>query len=173
MTMDAEVDRRPGHARAFIEAILICVCAAGLALAANAARRHPLALGGPLPQAPGSCNAPAAEEKPVPFIEPKLAAKRHGTNGVVFVDARPRQDFQIAHVAGAINLPADGVIDGVPLATVRAAQLVIVYCDRPQCGLSTRLGQRLRGLGVTDVRVLADGWHAWFAAGYPAQSGGL
>ena len=167
--------RRPGLMRAAIEAAAICACAAAIGLGVNATRRLPLALGGPVPQLTESCSAPGVEDvQPVPFIDPRLAARRHGTPGVVFVDARPRQDFLVAHVAGAVNLHADDAhFDPQHLATVRGATLVIAYCDRPQCGLSTRLAQRLRAVGVTDVRVLAEGWFAWFAAGYPAQSGGF
>ncbi|HEY3352618.1 MAG TPA: rhodanese-like domain-containing protein [Polyangia bacterium] len=174
MSIDvAHADHRPGHLRAAIEAFLLCLCAAGIGLALNATRRAPLSVGGPVPQSAESCVAPATEDvRPVPFIEPRLAAKRHGGAGVVFIDARPRADWTLGHIAGALNVPADEAqIEPARLTAIRAAQLVVTYCDRPQCGLSTRLGQRLRSLGVADVRVLADGWHAWFAAGYPAQSG--
>jgi 3-mercaptopyruvate sulfurtransferase SseA len=167
-------DRRPGHARAALEAVVICLAAAVVGLALNGTRPRPLNIGGAVPEATGACTAPDTEDvRPVPFIEPRLAGKRHGAPGVVFVDARPHQEFGTAHVAGAVNLPVDDPIDPARLAMLKAAQLVVIYCDRPQCGLSTRLGQRLRTLGIADVRVLAEGWHAWFAAGYPAQSGGF
>jgi rhodanese-related sulfurtransferase len=167
--------RRPGLCRAAIEGAVICACATAIGLGVNTTRRLPLALAGPVPQSTESCSAPdALDAQPVPFIDPRLAAQRHGAPGVVFADARPRQDFMVAHVAGAVSLPADDLhFDPQRLAAVRGANLVVAYCDRPQCGLSTRLGQRLRAIGVADVRVLRDGWFAWFAAGYPAQSGGF
>jgi rhodanese-related sulfurtransferase len=165
---------RPGFFRAALEAVIICLCAASVGLAINQLRRAPLALRRTVAPAAESCMAAAADDvRPVPFIEPTLAAKRHGHPGVVFVDARPRAEFREAHIADAINLPADDPLPRARLAPVLAAKLVVVYCDRPRCGLSTRLGQRLRELGVADVRVLAEGWYAWNAAGYPAQSGGF
>ena len=166
--------RQPGLVRAALEAAVICVLAAVVGLAVNGSRQRPLAVGGPVPTTPESCQAPPVEDaKPVPFVDPALAGKRHGKPGVLFVDARPRADFTVAHVAGAINIAADDPLtDQAHLQALRQAQLVVVYCDRPQCGLSTRLGQRLRALGLLDVRVLAEGWHAWYVGGYPAQSGG-
>jgi 3-mercaptopyruvate sulfurtransferase SseA len=166
--------RRPGLVRAACEAALLCLLASVVGLAVNGTRNRPIAAFGPVPTTPESCQAPPVEDaKPVPFIDPALAGKRHGQNGVLFVDARPRPDFTVAHVAGAINISADDPLtDTGHLQSLRQAQLVVVYCDRPQCGLSTRLGQRLRTLGLLDVRVLAEGWHAWYAAGFPAQSGG-
>jgi 3-mercaptopyruvate sulfurtransferase SseA len=148
--------------------------AAVVGLAVNGTRHRPITVGGPVPTTPESCQAPPVDDqRPVPFIDPALAGKRHGQPGVLFVDARPRADFTVAHVAGAINVNHDDPLtDPAHLQALRQAQLVVVYCDRPQCGLSTRLGQRLRALGLLDVRVLAEGWHAWYAAGYPAQSGG-
>jgi 3-mercaptopyruvate sulfurtransferase SseA len=166
--------RPPGFMRAAFEAALLCLLGAIVGLAVNGARHRPIAAFGPVPTTPESCQAPPVEDaKPVPFIEPVLAGRRHGQTGVLFVDARPRADFQVAHVAGAISIGADDPLsDAGHLQALRQARLVVVYCDRPQCGLSTRLGQRLRALGLDDVRVLAEGWHAWYAAGYPAQSGG-
>jgi 3-mercaptopyruvate sulfurtransferase SseA len=166
--------RPPGFVRSACEAVVICLLAAVVGLAVNGMRNRPLAVGGPVPTTPESCQAPPVEDqRPVPFIDPGLAGKRHGQPGVLFVDARTRADFTVAHVAGAINVPhEDPLTDAAHLQALRQAQLVVVYCDRPQCGLSTRLGQRLRALGLLDVRVLAEGWHAWYVAGYPAQSGG-
>jgi 3-mercaptopyruvate sulfurtransferase SseA len=165
----------PGLVRASCEALAICLVATLIGLAINGTRRRPITVGGPVPAAPESCMAPVAEDaQPVPYIPQSLAAKRHGKPGVLFVDARPRPEFAVSHIAGAIDIAADDPLtDPARLQTLREAQLVIVYCDRPQCGLSTRLGQRLRALGVADVRVLAEGWHAWYTAGYPAESGGV
>jgi 3-mercaptopyruvate sulfurtransferase SseA len=172
---DATTQPRPhGFVRSALEAVVICGVAAVVGLAVNGSRHRPITVGGPVPTTPESCQAPPVEDaKPVPFIDPALAGKRHGQAGVLFVDARPRTDFTVAHVAGAISVPADDPLtDPGHLQALRQAQLVVVYCDRPQCGLSTRLGQRLRALGLLDVRVLAEGWHAWYVAGLPAQSGG-
>jgi len=166
--------RGPRIVRAAGEAAAVCLVAALVGLAVNGSRHRPIDVGGPVPTTPESCQAPPVEDaRPVPFIAPALAGKRHGQAGVLFVDARPRADFTLAHVAGAVSIPADDPLtDAAHLQALRQAQLVVVYCDRPQCGLSTRLGQRLRALGLADVRVLAEGWSAWYAAGYPAQSGG-
>jgi rhodanese-related sulfurtransferase len=91
---------------------------------------------------------------------------------VVFVDARPRADFATARITGAFSVPGDVSADPAVMQAVLAADTVIVYCDRPQCGLSMRAARRLRELGARGVRVLGKGWPAWFAAGFPAQSGG-
>jgi rhodanese-related sulfurtransferase len=127
---------------------------------------------------PGACRAPAQPDadSPVRFIDQDQAKTLVGAPGVVFVDCRPRAEFEAGHVSGAVHLdPTAGPKDGgraLPLDLLSRAGTVITYCDaQAQCERSLRLAERLRQVGLRDVRVLEDGMPAWLAHGYPAESG--
>jgi rhodanese-related sulfurtransferase len=93
---------------------------------------------------------------------------------VTFVDARPGHDYTIAHVPGAMNLPAadaEGLLDMQSLPIPPEGQ-VITYCDGGRCEQSEYLGMLLRERDVCQqVLVLDGGWQAWVAAGAPTVAG--
>jgi rhodanese-related sulfurtransferase len=93
---------------------------------------------------------------------------------VTFVDARPGHDYTIAHVPGAMNLPAadaEGLLDMQSLPIPPEGE-VITYCEGGRCEQSEYLGTLLRERDVCQrVRVLEGGWLAWIAAGAPTVAG--
>lgn len=95
--------------------------------------------------------------------------------GAVFVDAREKARFEAGHIRGALHVPPAHVLKGaLPegiWSRVQGAPLLVVYCDGPYCRGSERVATRLLELGVTPVRILADGWPAWEAAGLPTETG--
>jgi rhodanese-related sulfurtransferase len=160
----------------------LCLCALVLSVGLAAVRGLPsLAASEPTSAEPGACRAPAQPDadSPVRFIDQDQAKTLVGAPGVVFVDCRPRAEFEAGHVSGAVHLdPTAGVRDGdralpdAPLDLLSRAGTVITYCDaQAQCERSLLLAERLREAGLRDVRVLEDGMPAWLAHGYPAESG--
>jgi rhodanese-related sulfurtransferase len=160
----------------------LCVCALVLSAGLAAVRGLPsLAASDSASAEPGACRAPAQPDanSPVRFIDQDQAKTLVGAPGVVFVDCRPRAEFEEGHVSGAVHLdPTAGAKEGdrtlppAPLELLSRAGTVITYCDaRAQCERSLLLAERLRAAGLRDVRVLEDGMPAWLARGYPAESG--
>jgi rhodanese-related sulfurtransferase len=78
-----------------------------------------------------------------------------------WVDARPRAEFELDHMPGAILLNEDSWETLLPefLAQWQPGSTVVVYCG-PSCESSRRVALRLRLAGVTDIRVLDGGWDA-------------
>ncbi|MCC7542773.1 MAG: rhodanese-like domain-containing protein [Deltaproteobacteria bacterium] len=92
--------------------------------------------------------------------------------GVVFVDARPRAEFEQGHVAGAVNLPEDGPRSAAAMDLLRGARTVVTYCDGSDaCECSTVLADELAASGIRDVRVLEGGVASWLARGLPGEAG--
>jgi rhodanese-related sulfurtransferase len=161
----------------------LCLCALGVSLGLAAVRGLPsLAASDATSAEPGACRPPAQpdSDSPVRFIDQDQARTWVGFPGVVFVDCRPRAEFEAGHVSGAVHIDptAGGANDGdraLPHASrdlLSRADTVITYCDaRAQCERSLLLAERLRAAGLRDVRVLEDGMPAWLAQGYPAESG--
>lgn len=82
---------------------------------------------------------------------------------VVWVDARPAEDYGVEHVPGAILLNLEGWDQLFPEFLDRWApgKRVVVYCSAATCELSREVAERLRKNGIPSVYVLKGGWEAW------------
>jgi len=101
------------------------------------------------------------------------AAKLHENGGVLFIDARADGWFEVGHIKGAINLPAEEVeelfpkvMNGIALDTA-----IITYCDGETCNLSHDLALALMARGYSNVRVLVNGWTLWTENHLPVEQG--
>jgi rhodanese-related sulfurtransferase len=91
------------------------------------------------------------------------------TDAILFVDARPPEQYAQGHIYGALNLPWQAVDH---YFTALADQLdspktIVAYCDGDSCDLSHELALFLLEMGFKKVRVLVNGWSLWQAAGLP------
>jgi glyoxylase-like metal-dependent hydrolase (beta-lactamase superfamily II)/rhodanese-related sulfurtransferase len=69
-----------------------------------------------------------AAKAPVPLTVEEVIAKQ--TAGAVVVDARDPQDFAAAHLAGSVNVPADGRFAETSGTVVRAGQEIVVIAPQ-------------------------------------------
>lgn len=74
---------------------------------------------------------------------------------VVLIDVRPRVEFEVGHVHGALSMPLDELesrLDELP-----RDQTIVAYCRGPFCTFSAEAASRLRKLGFdaqrTDISV--------------------
>ena len=140
--------------------LAILAAGAALGLAWNAASGRGFALAGNVLVKPGDETIPAAE------------AKSRLDKGAVFLDARPKMNYDVEHIPGALNLPEETFDQTWPTLEprVRDSLDVVVYCAGFGCEASHDVARRLKALGVPAV-VLDEGWPAWQDAGYPIQAG--
>ena len=83
---------------------------------------------------------------------------------VIWVDARPDDEFASDHVPGAISLNEDRWNELLPqfLAAWSPGKKVVVYCSSLSCNASREVARRLRReVQLPDVFVLEGGWEAW------------
>lgn len=83
---------------------------------------------------------------------------------VQVLDVRPKDEFALGHVRGAINIPLDQLKRR--LATLDPKKEITAYCRGPYCVLSFEAVAELRRRGFK-VRRLEDGLPEWSAAGLP------
>ena len=86
---------------------------------------------------------------------------------VTIVDARPAaRKYDIGHIPTAVNIP-DSQFDQLAarLLPQDKSQLVVFYCDGPECILSHNSAFRAEKLGYTNVRVFAGGFPEWASQG--------
>lgn len=107
-------------------------------------------------------------EEPVPDDEitlEEIAAKWQGE--VLWIDARPRDQYETGHVPGALLLNEQEVNQ---LLQEHFEKLqdnqkpVIVYCGGEACQASRKMKEYLKErLPIEEIHVLHGGWKAWSA----------
>lgn len=91
----------------------------------------------------------------------------------VFLDARPRSEFEKGHISGAFSLP-EYKFDEVyfTISELLAIEMyLIVYCQGEDCDESMIVSQRLLEMGYKRVDIFLGGWPEWENAGHPVEKG--
>lgn len=83
---------------------------------------------------------------------------------VQLLDVRPEDEFALAHVPGALNIPLDKLKK--KLSALDPGKEIIAYCRGPYCVLSFETVALLRKKGFR-ARRLEEGLPEWKAAGLP------
>jgi len=110
---------------------------------------------------------------PTPEVSTAELTDLLAEGGAVVIDARPREEYDLGHIPGAIFLPGK---PGMPASkhTADASQahrygepddVIIIYCNGINCGKTSRLADDLLSLGYTDVRRYQLGIPVWRALG--------
>ncbi len=95
-------------------------------------------------------------------------AKEHN---FILIDARNPEEYQEAHINGAINIPQkkfDSSLDKLP---EDKATMLVFYCNGVKCGKSKKSATRAMEIGYTNVYVFAEGMPVWEELGYPFYKG--
>ena len=102
---------------------------------------------------------------PIPPTElASVAQARAWGENVIWVDARPEEEFARDHVPGALSLNEDRWNELLPqfLAVWSPGRKIVVYCSSLSCNASPEVARRLRREAqLPDVFVLEGGWEAW------------
>jgi rhodanese-related sulfurtransferase len=156
--------RLPSVVTTPLVALAICLGASGLGLAVNAVRPGGLRLVAVLPY---EQDCPDKVQLVGPTVTVAQARALVAGGRAVLIDARPREDFDQGHIAGARSVPYSFVTPPTAsdVAPLRSPAQLIVYCDSPGDKLASLLADQLRGLGLRHVRVLRGGLDAWGAPG--------
>ncbi len=86
---------------------------------------------------------------------------------VTVLDVRPADEFALAHIPGAINVPVAEL--ETRLASLTGAQELVAYCRGAYCVMSFEAVARLREKGFA-ARRLEAGMPEWIAAGLPIET---
>jgi rhodanese-related sulfurtransferase len=131
----------------------------------------PVLVGGPAVAA----DAPAAQAQAQPAYYPNRVdvtfVMQHAVlpkpEGVTIVDSRPAaRKYDVGHIPSAVNIP-DLQFDKLAptLLPQDKTQLLIFYCDGPDCMLSHNSAFKAEKLGYKNVRVYAEGFPDWIGKG--------
>ncbi|MEY2506180.1 MAG: hypothetical protein QOH01_509 [Verrucomicrobiota bacterium] len=100
------------------------------------------------------------------FVEVEMA-RGWGAN-VLWVDARPANEFERGHVPGAVSLNEDRWGEALPEFLAKdwsPDKKIVVYCSAASCNLAEDVARRLRDEAKlpNEIRILKGGWEAWLA----------
>ena len=107
---------------------------------------------------------------PLPWAEPELAAGEirladAQALDVIWLDARPLEDFEADHIPGALYIDEadwDSGLLSLMEAWLTEPRPIVVYCGSESCGTSQRVAERLReALPEAEIYSLKGGWDAW------------
>lgn len=90
----------------------------------------------------------------------------------ICIDIREKQFYDYAHIAGAVNIPSEVILAGLPekmLAVAKKKSNTIIYCNSNSSDLSQNVGQKLSKLGFSGVKIYAAGWEEWKACELPVE----
>ena len=104
-------------------------------------------------------------QSPIPASElVTVEQARSWGDNVIWVDARPDNEFERDHIPGAISLNEDRWNELLPefLGQWSPEKKVVVYCSTESCNASREVAKRLRDEAqLRNVFVLDRGWEEW------------
>ena len=104
-------------------------------------------------------------QSPIPASElVTVEQARSWGDNVIWVDARPDNEFERDHIPGAILLNEDSWNELLPqfLGQWSPEKRVVVYCSAQSCNASREVAKRLRDEAqLRNVFVLDGGWEEW------------
>jgi rhodanese-related sulfurtransferase len=88
------------------------------------------------------------------------------SGSLVFVDARPRDEFEVGHLPDATSFPWHDLEEGMPSPPLPPRDRpLVIYCGNEFCEAALRLGEWLRARGYRKIGVFLEGYEAWWNAG--------
>lgn len=103
-------------------------------------------------------------------INRRELVRRLRQGSVVLIDVRPREEFEFAHIRGAVSVPIPELERWAK--HIRRNQEVVAYCRGPYCVMAVEAVARLGRRGIAALR-LEDGVGEWRAAGLPVEGRAL
>lgn len=122
--------------------------------------------------APEEVDGPPTSPEQMPRISvEELKALMDSGERIAVVDVRPKESFDLGHIAGAISFPWKSQLTMGDVELLPMSLPMVTYCD---CGEgeadSADVAFQLLSFGVQDVKVLAHpAIEGWIEAGYPSQ----
>ncbi|MNO48407.1 putative HTH-type transcriptional regulator [compost metagenome] len=80
---------------------------------------------------------------------------------VTLIDVRPRDEYEAAHIQGAVSIPIEELAD--QLASLPEDTKVVAYCRGPYCLMSVRAIELLKSKGIDAARLdkRVQDWNAF------------
>lgn len=84
---------------------------------------------------------------------------------MTLIDARTKEEYREAHIAGAINIPEKSFDEDIQLLSADKKALLVFYCNGVKCGKSKKAALKAVARGYKKVLVYGEGFPVWEAKG--------
>lgn len=112
--------------------------------------------------------APAWHLSETPLLEDEVSLEiiaSRWNNDVLWIDARPRKDYEAAHIPGALLLneqEADTLLFDLFSQLQDTAKPIVIYCGSEACEASRKIKTYLQErLPLDNLYILRGGWQTW------------
>lgn len=153
----------------FTRSVLFTAACVLVGVAFNALRPHGIEL---VARSPYEIYVPCPESLAKAETVSTEAARRSGA--VLYLDARPVEDYERAHIKGAVSFPYPILEDPDPrrVEALKTKGLPIVtYCDGGRSRFGEMMAKLLTELGVPNVTHLEGGLEAWRSQSGEVEAG--
>lgn len=90
---------------------------------------------------------------------------------LVLIDSRTPQEYQEAHISGAVSIPEKMLKENKALLPEDRSALLVIYCNGVKCGKSKRLAVQIEPLGYTNIMIYSEGIPVWEEKALPIVAG--
>jgi rhodanese-related sulfurtransferase len=90
---------------------------------------------------------------------------------LVLIDSRSPQEYQEAHIKGAISIPHDKLRENMALLPKDKSIQIVIYCNGIKCGKSRRLAVQIEPLGYGNITIYSEGIPVWEERAFPIVAG--
>ncbi|HUT04147.1 MAG TPA: rhodanese-like domain-containing protein [bacterium] len=145
--------------RLIVRSVLLVVLGSAVGLVVNAVRTRGVDLFSYQPPSKQTIANSGRQTDAISQIDLMTALRLQKTPGVVFVDARPKVEFETGHIPGAINIPAktfEDVAPGLKESLVKADK-VVTYCSDVECDEALEVAEMLHDLLNRPILVFTGG----------------
>lgn len=103
------------------------------------------------------------EEKGFTVLSTEQLKAMIDTNAKSFllIDARTKEEYQEAHIPGAISIPENKFADSTALLPGDKKAQLVFYCNGVKCGKSKKAAKKTADLGYTNILVYDEGFPVW------------
>ena len=98
----------------------------------------------------------------------ELKKKINDKEDFILIEVLLPELFNLWHIPGAINIPADDFRDIAP-GKLGKDQEIVVYCRSLTCGASDRAADALEDMGYKNIIIFRGGKKEWEEKGYPVE----
>ena len=154
--------------RLIVRSLFLVVAASAVGLIVNAVRTPNVDLFGYKPPKKKIVEAAKPGQKAtVSEIDLATALRLHKADGVVFIDARKKVEFDTGHIPGAINIPSESFDEAFPphKTSLLKADKIVTYCSDVECDEAYELAEMLRETLKRPILVFGGGMKEYQAKG--------
>lgn len=112
----------------------------------------------------------AENEHPVVTTE-QLRTMMDEKKVFLLVDTRTAEEFEEAHIKGAISIPEKVFEEKLALLPGERNALIVLYCNGVKCGKSKKAAKKAEAAGYRNLQIYAEGFPVWEEKGLAIVAG--